>query len=143
MRTIWKLTFWEFFIWYFMTIATVEGWECKNMIYFPKNQAYQNVRTLLVYYKNNNFMKWWPLENISTLRQNHSITKISEKLFHILYLPSQYFLIFVFYSKLQERIYCLSVEVHSIAYFGVGRFGLTVGDFDGRKRPYLQKIYMY
>ena len=44
-------------MWYFMRIATVEGWECKNMIYFPKNQAYQNVRTLLVYYENNIFMK--------------------------------------------------------------------------------------
>ena len=40
-----------FSMWYFMRIATVEGWERKNMIYFPKNQAYQNVRILLVYYK--------------------------------------------------------------------------------------------
>ena len=73
----------------------------------------------------------------------NSITKISEKVFHILYLPFQYFLIFVFYLILQERIYCLSVEVDSIAYFDVGSFGLTVGDFDGRKRPYLQKIHIY
>ena len=35
----------------------------------------------------------------------------------------------------------MSVEVDSIAYFDVGSFGLTVGDFDGRKRPYLQKKY--